>query len=31
MLQMMGSGGTGLGGDMNTMMGTNNENNQDNQ
>jgi RNA recognition motif-containing protein len=31
MLQMMGAGGTGMGGDMNAMMGTNNENNQDNQ
>ena len=30
MLQMMG-GNTGLGGDMNTMMGNSNENNQDNQ
>ena len=33
MLQMMGAGGVGLGGDMNAnaMMGANNENNQDNQ
>jgi RNA recognition motif-containing protein len=31
MLQMMGPGGNGMGGDMNSMMGTNNENNQDNQ
>ena len=30
MLQMMGAGNAGLGGDMNAMMGTNNENNQDN-
>ena len=31
MLQMMGAGGTGMGGDMNAMMNINNENNQDNQ
>ena len=33
LLQMMGAGGVGLGGDMNAnaMMGANNENNQDNQ